>query len=132
MQRDIQSKTRTLNVILFYLHLYPPARKQKEVLRTVHHRWCKCRATPRIGWSSRNLLKERSRFTEQQNPAGSHVIPHANTLTACQLFGSAQEMRDGHWQQMARPDLCYLLPRYSSINHLHREVPTGLCRVPRA
>jgi hypothetical protein len=36
VQRDIQSKTRSLNVILFYLHLYPPAKNQKEMLRTVH------------------------------------------------------------------------------------------------
>src|SRR5579859_898999 len=28
MQRDIESKTRRLNVVLFYLHLQPPARNQ--------------------------------------------------------------------------------------------------------
>ncbi len=45
MQRDIETETRSLYVILFYLHLYPPARNHKtsvadrapEVVQVAYH-----------------------------------------------------------------------------------------------
>jgi hypothetical protein len=38
VQRDIEAEVRSLHIILFYLHLQPPATNQKEALRTVQAR----------------------------------------------------------------------------------------------